>query len=268
MRQRVIVVGAAGRMGRRLVHGIMMAPDLVLAGAVEHPDCPALGQDAGLLAGAGLSGVAVTASLAPLLAQADAVIDFSLGEVVANARAAVAAGCAIVIGTTALDDLAKAELKRLGQAGGRLVLAPNMSIGVNLLFKVVAEVAQILGEDYDVEIVEMHHRHKKDAPSGTAVGLARAIASARGVAYDEHAVHGRAGLVGERSRSEIGMHAVRGGDVVGDHTVIFATDGERLELTHRASGRDTFAFGALRAVRFLAQAQPGLYDLQDVLGLR
>jgi 4-hydroxy-tetrahydrodipicolinate reductase len=267
MQQRVLVIGAARRMGRRLVHGVLTAPDLALVGAVERRDCPELGQDAGILAGDGACGVMLSADLAPLLKQADAVIDFSVGDVLADVRAAVSAGCGIVLGTTALDDAAKKELATLAKGGGRVVFAPNMSVGVNVLFKVAADVARVLGEEYDIEIVEMHHRKKKDAPSGTAVGLAEAVAGARGIAWRDHAAHGREGLVGERPCGEIGMHAVRGGDVVGDHTVIFATDGERVELTHKASSRDTFVHGALRAVRFLATAKAGLYTMQDVLGL-
>ncbi len=266
--QRVVIVGAAGRMGRRLLDGVLSATDLALVGAVERADCPDLGADAGMLAGRGACGVKLTASLAEALAQADAVIDFSVGDVVADARVATASGCSVVIGTTALDAAAKAALADLAAAGGRLVQAPNMSVGVNVLFRVAEDVARILGEDYDIEIVEMHHRRKKDAPSGTAVGLAEAVARARGVSWRDVAAHGREGLVGERPRGEIGLHAVRGGDVVGDHAVIFATDGERVELAHKAASRDTFVHGALRAVRFLASAKPGLYDMQDVLGLR
>ncbi len=265
----VVVVGAAGRMGRRLVALAMEAGDLQLAGAIEVAGSPFLGQDAGIVAGSGAAGVAISDDLAAALPAADAVINFSTSGAVDAARLAAKAGAASVIGTTALSASEKAELQRLAtEEKARIVLAPNMSVGVNLLFHLVREVAGILGEDYDLEIVEMHHNKKKDAPSGTAARLAEILCEARGWAYDEDIRHGREGMVGARTRHEIGMHALRGGDVVGDHTVIFAADGERLELTHKASSRDTFANGALRAVRFLASAQPGVYDMQDVLGLK
>ena len=156
----------------------------------------------------------------------------------------------------------------MAEKGARIVFAPNMSIGVNLLFHLCRQVAAILDEDYDIEVVEMHHNQKKDAPSGTAVRLAEILCEARGLDYNNDVRHGREGITGARTKHEIGMHALRGGDVVGDHTVIFATTGERIELTHKASSRDTFARGALRAVRFLADAKPGLYDMQDVLKLK
>ncbi|MFA7230329.1 MAG: 4-hydroxy-tetrahydrodipicolinate reductase [Victivallaceae bacterium] len=265
---RVIVVGAAGRMGRRLVANIVEADDLTLTGAIEAAGIPFVGQDAGAVAGVGECGVKITDDLNAAVKNADAIIDFSTGGTISNATAAVDAGCAVVIGTTALGDAEKAELKALAGRGGRIVFAPNMSVGVNLLFHLCREVTKVLGEDYDIEIVEMHHNQKKDSPSGTAVRLAEVICAARELSYTENVVHGREGMVGARTKSEIGMHAVRGGDVVGDHTVIFATGGERVELTHKASSRDTFAKGALRAVRFLASSPAGLYDMQDVLKLK
>ncbi|MCK5845721.1 MAG: 4-hydroxy-tetrahydrodipicolinate reductase, partial [Victivallales bacterium] len=208
-----------------------------------------------------------SAEIAPFLSNADAVIDFSTGDVVENAKAAVAKGVSVVIGTTALTDERRAELGKLAESGGRIVLAPNMSVGVNVLFHLVEKTAELLGEGYDIEIVEMHHNQKKDAPSGTAVRLGECVAKGRDLSYRDNAVHGREGLVGARTPSEIGMHAVRGGDVVGDHTVVFAAQGERVELVHKASSRDTFAMGALKAVSFLQNAEPGLYDMSDVLGL-
>jgi 4-hydroxy-tetrahydrodipicolinate reductase len=265
---RIIIVGAAGRMGRRLVANTLESPDLSLAGAIEVSGNPTIGSDAGVIAGSRESGVKITSELKPLLNNADVIINFSTSSVVADAAAAVAAGVAVVIGTTALPDSDKKALQLLAANGGRIVLAPNMSIGVNLLFHIAGKVTQVLGEDYDIEIVEMHHNQKKDAPSGTAVRLAEIIAGARNTSYNEAVVHGREGIVGARTKTEIGMHAVRGGDVVGDHTVIFATGGERVELTHKASSRDTFAKGALRAARFLYSARPGFYDMQDVLGLK
>lgn len=265
---RTIIIGAAGRMGRRLVANILESDDMTLAGAIEFSASPDLGKDAGTLAGYAECGVKITSEIAPLLDNADAIIDFSTGTVVENAKAAVEKNCAVVIGTTALNDEQKEQLKKLGENGGRIVQAPNMSVGVNLLFHLSKLVTEILGNDYDIEIVEMHHNQKKDAPSGTAVRLAEVIAKTRELSYEKDVKHGREGMVGARQKDEIGMHAVRGGDVVGDHTVIFATGGERVELTHKASSRDTFAKGALRAVRFLKEAAPGLYDMQDVLNLK
>lgn len=265
---KTVVVGAAGRMGRRLVANIMESGTLELAGAVEYAESPFLGQDAGVVAGCGNSGVAISADYKKALEGADAVINFATGGVVESTKTALAAGCAVVIGTTALTAEEKKELAELAKSGGRIVSAYNMSVGVNLLFKLAKEAAAILGSDYDVEIIEMHHNQKKDAPSGTAVRLAEVVCEARGWDYDEDVRHGREGMVGARTKHEIGMHSLRGGDVVGDHTVVFAINGERIELTHKASSRDTFAKGALRAVEFLAKAKPGLYDMQDVLGLK
>ena len=266
---RTTIIGAAGRMGRLLVAKVLADPELELAAALEVRGAPAVGRDAGDVAGAGACGIRITDDLTAALADTDAVIDFSTPEsTMTVAPAACAQGCAAVIGTTGLSNDDRDALASLAEAGARLMVAPNMSVGVNLLFKLCSEIVPVLGPDYDIEIVEMHHNRKKDAPSGTAVRLGRILAQAAGLDYDEAAQHGRQGNVGTRTRQEIGMHAVRGGDVAGDHTVIFATDGERVELTHRASTRDTFAKGAVRALKFLVAAEPGLYDMQDVLGLR
>jgi 4-hydroxy-tetrahydrodipicolinate reductase len=228
-----------------------------------------LGEDAGTLAGVGELGIALQSDLASVASRADAVIEFALpGGTVENAHTAVEAGCAMVIGTTGLGASQRKALGDLARAGGRIVCAPNMSVGVNLLFHLSDRVASALGDDFDIEVVEMHHNEKRDAPSGTAMHLAEILAQARGLHCGEACRHGRYGNVGARSRQEIGVHALRGGDVVGDHTVIFAGAGERIELTHKASSRETFASGALRAARFLVHAKPGLYDMQDVLGLR
>ncbi len=265
---RTVIIGAAGRMGRRLVANVMESSALTLAGAVEYSGCPLLGSDAGTVAGCAAAGIPITADLDAALADADAVINFATGSIADSARIAARHNCAFVVGTTALSPEDKSLLKELAANGARIVSAYNMSVGVNLLFKLVREAAQTLGTDYDVEIIEMHHNLKKDAPSGTAVRLAEEVCAVRGWDYDTDVRHGREGLVGERTRHEIGMHSLRGGDVVGDHTVVFAINGERVELTHKASSRDTFAKGALRAVEFLAAAKPGLYDMQDVLGLK
>lgn len=266
----VIIVGAAGRMGRRLVANIMASETLCLAGAIEFENSPFAGQDAGILAGCGEAGVKITTSLEDALKNgAEAVIDFATSGVIDAAKLAVKANCAMVIGTTALTADDRAELKRLGdEENGRIVAANNMSVGVNLLFKLVKEAAAFLGIDYNVEIVEMHHNKKLDAPSGTAVRLGEVVCEARNWDYDTAVKNGRSGMVGKRPAEEIGMHALRGGDVVGDHTVIFSAEGERVELSHRASSRDMFARGALLAVEFLLTAPHGLYDMQDVLKLK
>jgi 4-hydroxy-tetrahydrodipicolinate reductase len=255
-------------MGRMFVQHIHAADDMQLAGATEVPGSPFLGQDAGQVAGVGELGVAIIDSFDAAIANADAVIDFTApANTLACAPKAVAAGVAVVIGTTGMTDADKAEIAKLAGQGARIVMAPNMSVGVNLLFSLCAKVAPLLGDDYDIEVVEMHHNRKKDAPSGTAERLGQILAESTGRSYADDTVHGRVGQVGARTKQEIGMHALRGGDVVGDHTVIFATDGERVELTHKASSRETFAKGAIRAVRFLAAAKPGVYDMQAVLGL-
>jgi 4-hydroxy-tetrahydrodipicolinate reductase len=265
---RITIVGAAGRMGRRLMALTAEDPDLTLVGAVDVAAAHFADQDAGELAGVGQLDVPVVAALdAELLAKSDAVVDFSAPhESLALVQAAVAAGVAYVLGTTGHTPEQKAAIEAAG-AKGRLVMAPNFSVGVNTLFVLVEQAAKILGDDYDIEIVEMHHNKKKDAPSGTAERLGEIAAAAREYDYQTETTHGRQGLVGARPKREIGMHSLRGGDVVGDHTVTFATGGERLELSHKASSRDTFASGALRAAKFAATAAPGIYDMKAVLGL-
>ena len=265
---RIAVVGAAGRMGLALIRYIPQVEGLALAAAIEAPGHPRIGADCGALAGIGENGLAISDQLQAALETADVMIDFTFHEAVpGNIAAAAESGKAAVIGTTSLSE---AETAAVRTAAGRIpiVWAPNMSLGMNLLFSLVGQAAAVLGLDYDAEIVEMHHRLKKDAPSGSAQRLAERVAEGRGQNLDAVTVHGRSGLVGERPRGEIGVHAVRGGDVVGDHTVIFAIEGERIELGHRATSRDTFAMGALRASRWVAGRPAGLYDMQDVLGLR
>lgn len=265
---RITIIGAAGRMGKRLVDLTAGASDLELAGAVEAATHPLQGQDAGIIAGCGELGVPISADVVAAATDADVTIDFSVADnVLANTRSAIAADCGVVIGTTAMPAADREALQQLAGDGARIVFAPNMSVGVNLLFKLCGEAARVLGDSYDIEVVEMHHNQKQDAPSGTAERLGQILAEARELSYENDTAHGRSGMVGARPRNEIGMHALRGGDVVGDHTVVFATGGERLELTHKAGSRDTFANGALRAARFLKTAKPGLYDMQDVLGL-
>ena len=212
---KVTVIGAGGRMGCRLVSNIIESNDLTLAGALDAPGVPFIGQDAGILAGVGACGVKITDNRDEAIKDAEAIIDFSTGNVVDDTRAAVAKGCSVVIGTTALGTEGKNELQKLADAGAKIVFASNMSVGVNLLFHLCKEVASILDQDYDIEIVEMHHNQKKDAPSGTAVTLAEVACEARGLSYDKDVRHGREGIVGARTQKEIGMHSLRGGDVVG-----------------------------------------------------
>jgi 4-hydroxy-tetrahydrodipicolinate reductase len=235
--------------------------------ALEQPGHPALGRDAGELAGGGALGVPISADPAPALAPGRVLVEFTApAATLAHLRLAAAQGARAVAGTTGLSAAEVDELRGLA-ARTAILFSPNMSVGVNLAFRVLALMAKALGDDYDVEITEIHHRTKKDAPSGTAARMAEVIAEALGRDLGQAGVYGRHGLVGERRPKEIGVHALRGGDVAGEHTVVFATAGERLELTHRASSRDTFARGALRAVRFIAAAPPGLYSMHDVLNI-
>ena len=271
MSLRIAILGAGGRMGRAIARCLLQeaVPGLSLAGAVERPDHPNLGGDIGLLAGAGPAGVDISADLPAVLAGADVAIDFSFHEAApGHARRAAEQAKALVLGTTGLTPDERAQVERAA-AAIPLVMAPNMSLGVNLLFGLVGQAAAALrGRGYDVEIVERHHRLKQDAPSGTALGLGEAVARGFGVRLGDVAVHGRHGLPGERTAGEIGFHAVRGGDIVGDHTVLFAAAGESLELSHHAASRDTFAVGALRAAAWVHGKPPGRYGMLDVLGLQ
>jgi 4-hydroxy-tetrahydrodipicolinate reductase len=263
----LVVAGAAGRMGGRVIALARDAVDLRVSGAFERPGHPQLGRDAGEVAGAGPLGVPIAADPGPLLAPGRVLVEFTAPDAtLEHLRLAADRGAAAVVGTTGLQAPQVDELRRLA-ARVPIMFSPNMSVGVNLAFRVLALMAKALGDDYDVEITEIHHRMKRDAPSGTAAKMAEVIAEALGRRIEEVGVYGRHGLVGERSAKEIGVHALRGGDVVGEHTVVFGTVGERLELTHRAHSRDTFAQGALRAARFVAAAPPGLYSMHDVLGL-
>ena len=263
----VAVTGVAGRMGSLIARLVEDDAQLVLAGATEASTHPWIGQDLKALLGVG-DGVRVTDSLkGAITADTRVVIDFSSPQAtLAHLDKAVEEGVAMVIGTTGISG---GDLDRARSMASKIpcVWAPNMSVGVNLLFKLVGEVAQVLGDDYDVEIVEMHHRFKKDAPSGTAVRLAENVARALGRDLDQTGVYGRHGMVGERTSKEIGVMALRGGDVVGEHTVIFTTQGERVELVHKAHSRETFARGAIRAAKWVTGMPPGLYDMAQVLGL-
>jgi 4-hydroxy-tetrahydrodipicolinate reductase len=263
----LVVAGAAGRMGGRIVALARETADLQVVGALERAGHPALGRDAGEVAGTTRLGVGLVADPAPLLTRDRVLVEFTTPTAtLEHLRVAAAHGARAVVGTTGLGAGQVDELRTLARATA-ILFSPNMSVGVNLAFRVLALMARALGDDYDVEITEIHHRMKKDAPSGTAQRMAEVIAEALGRDLGEAGVYGRHGLVGERGRQEIGVHALRGGDVVGEHTVVFSTLGERLELTHRAHSRDTFAHGALRAIRFVATAPPGLYSMLDVLRL-
>jgi len=266
---RVAIPGCAGRMGRALVQALAAADDMQLCGASEAGGSPTLGQDAGSVAGLTL-GIPVTADLETLLADAQGVIDFTLPHVTADLCPRCAErGLPLVVGTTGLSAEQHAGLERAAERIP-VVFAANMSVGVNVLLRLVEQAAALLGPGYDLEVVEAHHGRKVDAPSGTALALARALVAAteQQGPLEDRARHGRHGAVGARAPAEIGIHAVRGGDVVGEHTVFFLGEGERLELTHRASSRQTFARGALRALRWATGRPAGLYDMRDVLGLR
>ncbi|MEW6439651.1 MAG: 4-hydroxy-tetrahydrodipicolinate reductase [bacterium] len=265
---RVVVNGGAGRMGGRVLAHLLEDPELLLVGVREFSGHPAQGLDAGRVAGKEDLGVRVVAHLSGVGSEIDAVVDFSLPAATIELAGEVAARkAALVTGTTGLGGEERQALMDLAREVP-CVLAPNMSVGVNLLFKIAADVARTLGDGYDVEIVEAHHRFKVDAPSGTAVRLAHEIARARGVPLDENACYGREGKPGPRKPDEIGILAVRAGDIVGEHTVLFGGLGERLELVHRAHTRDNFALGALRALKWVVKQPAGLYDMMDVLGLR
>lgn len=265
---RLVVSGAGGRMGRRIVALASEDPDLSVVGAVEAAGHPALGQDAGTLAGVKPLGARMVASLSDLEDDFDAIVDFSApAATLAISVEARKRKKAVVVGTTGFSE---GEQKTLVERlrGIPAVWAPNMSVGVNVLFRIAADVARFLGDGYDVEIVEAHHRHKADAPSGTALRLAEGIARERGMDFASAARYGRQGRPGPRQSEEIGILAARAGDIVGEHTVLFAGPGERLELVHRAHTRDNFAQGALRAVKWVVRQPAGLYDMMDVLGLR
>ncbi len=265
---RAIVAGAAGRMGKRIIEAINNTEGIQLVGAFERGDHPDVGKDAGIVAGVGRLGVEIKDSVSDLLDKGDVLIDFTVPEATyKHVKLVAEKGLSIVIGTTGFSDELLNEIREHAKKV-RCVLSPNMSIGVNVMFKVVEELSKILGEEYDIEIVELHHRFKKDAPSGTALKIAQIIAKARGLNLEQTGVYGRRGIVGERSRSELGIHAVRAGDITGEHIVIFGGMGERIEFVHKAHSRDCFARGAVRAAMWVVDQPPGLYDMQDVLGLK
>jgi len=261
------IVGCAGRMGRMLTAAVINTEGAELAGGTEAPGSPHLGQDVAALAGAEAAGLPVGDDAAALFAQSDVVMDFTIpAATVAHAALAAEAATNLVVGTTGLGDDDMAKLQAAGNAAA-IVHAGNMSLGVNLLVGLAEQVAGALGADYDIEVVEMHHKHKIDAPSGTALMLGRAAAEGRGVDHEEAAVLSREGETGARPAGAIGYAALRGGDVIGDHSVIFAGPGERIELTHKATDRALFAQGAVRAALWTEGRAPGLYTMRHVLGL-
>ena len=266
---KAIVAGAAGRMGGRIIANINATDGIELAGAFERPDCPHVGKDAGAVAGDGELGITLEDSLEKVIDRGDVVIDFTFHEASLNhAKIAAEHKKPMVIGTTGFTDGELKEVHELARDNFPLVQAYNMSTGINLLYKLVELTARVLGEGYDIEIIEAHHRMKKDAPSGTAIKLLDVAAKAMGWDRNECARFCREGLIGERPKREIGVQTIRGGDIVGEHTVLFAGIGERIELTHRASSRDTFAKGAVRAAIWVVEKAPGVYDMHDVLGLK
>ena len=264
---RVAVAGASGRMGRMLIEAVEAAPDCVLSAALDLPSSPTIGQDATAWLGRPC-GVPVGSDPAAAAAVSDVLIDFTRPEgTLAHLQACVAHGTRMVIGTTGFSEAQKAEVAEHARRIG-VVMAPNMAVGVNVVLGLLDMAARALREGYDIEIVEAHHRQKVDAPSGTALRLGEIVAGALGHTLDAVATHGREGDTGARPPKEIGFHAIRGGDIVGEHTVIYAGIGERIELTIRSQSRMTYALGALRAAKWLAKRPAGLYDMFDVLGIR
>lgn len=263
----VVITGCSGRMGEALIEGVLADETLQLHAALDRADSAQMGRDAGLVCGQ-VTGVAISHDLQAALQGAHVLVDFTRPQAsLSYLQACVAAKVAMVIGTTGFSEQEKQTIQQAAQQIP-IVFAPNMSVGVTLLIDLVQAAAQVLNQGYDIEIIEAHHRHKVDAPSGTALRLGEAAAQALGRDLAQVAVYGREGVTGERDANTIGFATVRGGDVVGDHTVLFAGIGERLELTHKASSRATFALGALRAAKFLQDKKSGLFDMQDVLALK
>lgn len=265
--RRIAIAGASGRMGRMLIEAVRATDDCQLAGALDVPASPAIGTDAAAFLGF-TSGVAIASDLRTGLKDAQVLIDFTRPEgTLAHLAVCRELGVQAVIGTTGFSDAEKAKIATIAKDIA-IVMAPNMSVGVNVTFKLLEMAAKALSTGYDIEIIEAHHRHKVDAPSGTALKMGEVIADALGRDLKECAVYAREGITGERDPSTIGFSAIRGGDIVGDHTVLFAGTGERIEITHKSASRTTYAQGSLRAARFLATQKTGLFDMFDVLGLR
>jgi 4-hydroxy-tetrahydrodipicolinate reductase len=264
---KIAIAGATGRMGKMLIEAVLNSPDAQLVGALEYDACPLLGEDAGAFLGK-KTGVAITADITKALSGAEFLIDFTRPEgTIAHLAAAQKTGSKMIIGTTGLSPEQIDALKK-ASTNLAIVFAPNMSVGVNATFKLLEIAAKMLNEGYDIEIIEAHHRHKVDAPSGTALRMGEVIAEALGEKLDDVAIYAREGHTGERKVGSIGFATIRGGDIVGDHTVLFGGEGERIEISHKSSSRQSYAQGSLRAARFLHGQSSGLYDMQDVLGLR
>ena len=262
---RVVITGVCGRMGRCITRGIAQQTDMQLVGAIQYPEHPQIGKDAGIVAGIHEIGVPIAGKLDEVLEDTDVVIEFSKPEAtLQHFQQVVDTDKAIVIGTTGFstDELATIEAYA---SQVRCVMAPNMSLGVNVMIQALELVAKALGDDYNIEVVEAHHHYKADAPSGTALRLTEIVTTALGRDLDEVGVHGRHGIVGARPKRQIGVHAVRGGDIAGDHTVLFATEGEQLSVIHRAHSPEAFAKGAIRAARWVVDAPKGLHDVSEVL---
>ena len=265
---RIAITGAAGRMGRSLIEACQQTDGMEVSVALEHPESSLLGSDAGDLAGIGKLGVTVGCDLAAVTDDFDVLIDFTRPEpTLANLEICRKAGRRMVIGTTGFSDKQRQQIATAANDVA-IVFAPNMSVGVNLCFKLLDVAARVLGDDVDIEVIEAHHRHKVDAPSGTALRMGEVVADALGRDLKDCAVYGREGHTGERETKTIGFETIRAGDIVGDHTVMFAGNGERVEITHKASSRMTFANGAIRASSWLMSSDSGLFDMQDVLGLK
>ncbi len=265
---KVIVAGAGGRMGQRISNMVQEQEGLELAATFERADSEAVGQDIGILGGFGKTGVIISAGLESVIEQGDVIIDFTFHKATMQfAEIAAKHNKAMVIGTTGLDKDQVTKLSNLASASFPCVYSPNMAIGVNVLFKLVEKAAAVLGDNYDVEIVEAHHRMKKDAPSGTALKLGEMAAAGLGRDLAEVGVMERNGIIGERTDKEIGIQTIRGGDIVGEHTVYFAGAGERIEISHRAANRDNFAKGAVRAAAWIHGKENGMYSMFDVLNL-
>jgi len=264
---KVIVCGGCGKMGSKVAQLIYQNKDMGLIGIIESPSHPDIGKDWGTAIGLGDTGIIIKDNLEEIIQNADQIIEFTNPQVsIQHLEIVSKYKKAMIMGTTGFSSKEIEKINKLAQ-GIPFLLSPNMSLGVNLLFKLAAETAAALGDNYDIEIVEAHHRFKKDAPSGTAKKLAQEIAKAKGVNPDEVVIYGREGIIGERGKGEIGIHSIRGGDITGEHTVMFTALGERLELTHKAHSRDTFAYGTILAIKFMEGKSPGFYEMKDVLNI-
>lgn len=264
---KVVVCGGCGKMGSKVSQLIYQNKNMELVGIIESPSHPGTGKDWGMSVGLGKTGVIITDNLEEIIQNTDQVVEFTNPKVsLQHLKIVSKYKKAMIMGTTGFSSEEIEKINKLAQ-GIPFLLSPNMSLGVNLLFKLAAETATALGDDYDIEIVEAHHRFKKDAPSGTAKKLAQEIAKAKGVNLDEVVIYGREGMIGERKKGEIGIHSIRSGDITGEHTVIFTALGERLELTHKAHSRDTFAYGTIQAIKFMEDKPASFYKMKDVLNI-